>query len=82
MDKLFGFVAPVIRATAVPVLNIGGAVLGVVKDGAENIAKFAEQKKKSTAVIGGLLIWLGLDPTMTHRIASVLDVISGWLKAV
>jgi hypothetical protein len=82
MDKIFGFVAPTIRAVVIPMLNIAGAALGTAKDGVENIAKLAEDNKKSSGVIGGVLVWLGLDPMAIHKVSSLVSEVGKWVGSI
>lgn len=82
MDKLFGFVAPALRGVINPLLTVTGSILGTVKNGVEEIAKVSEEKPKTSGGIGGLLVYLGVDPSALHTIGMVLGKVSGWLQAI
>ena len=73
MNTLLGFIPRI--------LGLVSDGLGAAQDGVNAVSDLSKVNPKKSGVIGLLLGYLGVDPTMLHTVGAIMSKLSGWLLA-
>ena len=84
MNTLLGFVAPLLRSVAAPLLTVAGSALGTVKGGVETLAKMSDDnpKKSGSGVLAALLGLYGFDMGSVHDLGSMIQKLGSWIQGL
>jgi len=81
MDKLFGFVGPLLSGVISPLLGVLRGGIDKLDGGVKTLTELSDGNPKKSGAIGLVLGWLGIDPSAIHTVGAVLGKVSGWLMA-
>ena len=82
MNKLLGFIGPLVKGVVSPLLGVVGKAVGKVDDGAKVVAGLSDENPKKSGVIALALGYLGVDPGAIQSIGTWLVTIGTWIQAL